>query len=231
MNRQAPITLYRSWKRTSADIGCVFARYMAANPERFGQRAEVVRGRDPAKLAQAVGRRITAFVNDPEIVAATLVLPDVNDLACLAKTALALALEPLWTVTRTLLPGTPVGDVVAFNVVRDIPMQGGGTCPSETLLFGPFRKFPKTRKAPVTALEMFVGAAPTHQRDGKPTVRAHLADVVIDGLPAPAVFDSMWDGSKSERRRSLGGMDDPRAKAKVSFVIPMAVAMSIRCVP
>jgi hypothetical protein len=231
MKRPSPLTLYRDWKRKDAAVGCVFARYMATKPERFGQRAAVVRGADPATIARRVAAQIATLVADDEAAAATLVLSEVDNLATLARFALALGAEPEWAVRRTVLQDTPIGDVVAFNIVRDILMHDGNTCPSEALVLGPFSTFPKTRRAPVTALEMFVGLAPTNQRDGKPTLKAHLADVMIDGLRTPGVFNSMWKQTQSERLRSLGGIDDPRAKAKVSFVISMAVARSIGCVP
>jgi hypothetical protein len=229
MRRQSPIEVYRSWKRVRADVGCVFARYMAANPERFGQRAAAVRGRDPGRIAASVAGRISVLVQDPDVAAATLVLPQVSNLGTLTEVALALGSQPQWTVTLRPLLATPIGDLVALNLVRQIPMEGGVSCPSEMLALGPFAEFPNTRRAPVVALEMFVGTAPTCQRDGKPTVRAHLADVVIDG-PAKAIFNGMWERTKSERLRSLGGVDDPRAKAKVSLVIPMDLAKSLGCV-
>jgi hypothetical protein len=216
MRRQSPIEVYRSWKRVRADVGCVFARYMAANPERFGQRAAAVRGRDPGRIAASVAGRISVLVQDPDVAAATLVLPQVSNLGTLTEVALALGSQPQWTVTLRPLLATPIGDLVALNLVRQIPMEGGVS-------------FPNTRRAPVVALGMFVGTAPTCQRDGKPTVRAHLADVVIDG-PAKAIFNGMWERTKSERLRSLGGVDDPRAKAKVSLVIPMDLAKSLGCV-
>ena len=227
---QGPIDLYRSWKRTYADIGCVFARLMATKPPP-GYGEAVVAGSDPSTIAREIATRIATFVDDPLSFAAALVFPDVNDLPTLTKMALALASQPLWTVTRRIIPGTPIGDVVAFNVVREIPKADGGTCPSESLVLGPFSDFPKTRRAPVTALEIFVGTAPTHQPTGEPTVKAHLADFNIEGLPAASTFQLMWDGSKTGRLKSLDGIDDLRAKAKVTFAIPMSVAALIGCVP
>jgi hypothetical protein len=226
---QGPIDLYRSWKRTRADIGCVFARLMAtkATP---GYGEVVVAGSDPPMVAREVATQIKTFVDDPQVFGAALVLPDVNDLPTLTKMALELASEPLWTVTRRIISGTPIGDVLAFNVVREISKADGGTCPSEALALGPFSEFPKTRRAPVTALEIFVGTAPTHQPTGEPTVKAHLADFNIEGLPASSTFQLMWDGSKTGRLKSLGGVDDLRAKAKVTFAIPMSVAALIGCV-
>jgi hypothetical protein len=230
MTSQGPIELYRSWKRTYADIGCVFARLMATKPPP-GYAEAVVAGSDPSTIGREVATRIAAFVDDPEIFAAALVLPDVNDLPTLTKMALALASEPLWTITRWIISGTPIGDVVAFNLVREIPKADGGTCLSESLALAPFSEFPKTRRAPVTALEIFVGTAPAHQPTGDPTVKAHLADFNIEGLPAPSIYQLMWDGSKTGRLKSLGGVDDLRAKAKVTFAIPVSVASLIGCMP
>ncbi|KAB2910494.1 MAG: hypothetical protein F9K40_02515 [Kofleriaceae bacterium] len=220
---------YRLWKRNNADVGCVFARYMAAKPTEFGQRAEVVTGTDPAAVANAIAARVTAFVDEPQVVAGALVLEDVADLPSIVSVALALATHSHWRVTRTIIRGTPAGDAVAFNIVRDIPMQSS-MCPSEALVLGPFPEFPKTRQAPVTALEIFVGAPPTHKHSGVPTTKVHLADVPIE-LPAASVFNNMWASSVAARLQSLGGVEDARAKARVAFAIPMALATSLGCVP
>ena len=225
----SPQERYRAWKQKRADVGCVFARHMATKPKAFGQRAEVVTGSDAAALANEIATRVTAFVRDPKIVAAALIFPDVTRLRTLVNVALALKSHPHWGVRRRTIRGTPIGDVVAFNVVRDIPMRSG-VCPSEALVLGPFPAFPNTRRAPVTALEIFVGVPPKRQRDGKPTKKAHLADVPIE-LPTAKAFDTTWENSKRARLRSLGGIDDKRAKAKVAFVVPMKLAKTLGCAP
>src|SRR5690242_12001245 len=125
MTSQGTIDLYRSWKRTHADIGCVFARLMATKPN-SGQREAVVAGSDPPTIAHEIATQIATFVDDLQIFSATLLFPDVNDLPTLTKVALALASEPLWTVTPRIVSGTPIGDVVAFNVTREIAIEGGG---------------------------------------------------------------------------------------------------------
>lgn len=204
---------------------------MATNPEAFGQRAEVVAGSDAAALADQIAARITAFVADPTVIAATLVFPDVTRLQTLVHVATALKSYPHWRVRRRVLRphASTSATFVAFNIVRDIPAQSA-RCPSEVLVLGPFQAFPNTRRAPVTALEMFVGVAPKRQRDGKATKKAHLADVPIE-FPTARAFERTWENSKRARLRSLGGIDDKRAKAKVAFVVPMKLARQIGCVP
>jgi hypothetical protein len=227
-----PLDTYREWKRRNAQIGCVFARRMAAKPNDYGQRGEIVHGNDPAAVAHAIATRITVFVDDPVTQAATLVFPDVNDLGSVAQVALSLAGHPNWRVTRTLLAGTPAGNVIAFNIVREIPMipLPPGSGPSEALVLGPFPEFPATRRAPLVALEMFVGSPPAQKLDGTPTTKAHLADVQMY-FPTKAAFDSTLTDTRAERLQSLGGIDDRRAKAKVSFSIPIPLATALGCMP
>jgi len=224
-----PLNKYREWKRINFDVGCVFARLMATKPDEYGQRAEVISGANPEAVASKIESMVTVFVSDPEVVAAAFVLPTIKSLPAVVRVALALGSKPNWTVSRSILQGTPKGDVVAFNLVRHVPMSAT-TCPSESLLLGPFKEFPNTRRAPVTALELFVGVPPTHKHDGSPTTKVHLADVPIQ-FPTAAAFDSMWESTKKARLRSLGGADDARAKAKVTFSIPMSVATKLGCVP
>lgn len=219
---------YRSWKRQPA-IGCKFARLMARKPERFGQRESVIRGSDANVVARAIAQQVASDVDDPKIQATTIVLPDVPDLAALTAIALALRGEPKWTVTTRVLSGTLAGDVVGFNMLREIPFADS-VCPSEALILGPFEEFPNTRRAPIVALEVFVGVPPPTQPDGSPTTKGHLADARIEDVRATA-FQAMWDGSIDGRRVSLGGVDDARAKAKVAFVIPTALAQSMGCLP
>jgi hypothetical protein len=44
----------------------------------------------------------------------------------------------------------------------------------------------------------------------------------------PAPFDKVWEQSVKGRLASLGG-EDSRAKAKISFVIPQALAKQLGC--
>lgn len=136
-----------------------------------------------------------------------------------------------WGVARTRLPDTPGGDVVAFGLARQVPVDSGRMVPSEALVLGPFDDFPNTRRSPVTALEIFVGIrADWNEKANAQACKANLADVHIEALPNQ-IFSKVWDSSIAARLGSLGGVDDSRAKAKVSFVIPLELAQALGCAP
>jgi len=224
---------YQDWKASSA-VGCMFARYMARKPTQFGQRAEVVEGTTPANIAADVAARIGRYVADPDTNVVTLVFPNLTTLRSLVEMIRALGTFPDWGVTMTGLKNTPGGDVLAFGLTRQIPFADS-TCSSEVLILGDFPEFPATRRAPITALEMFVGPPrPQDPKTGMPTTKANLAHADVSPLPTSNSFDSMWKRSQKGRRDSLGCdancdpvCHDYRAKAKVAFVIPMTLATSL----
>jgi hypothetical protein len=224
-----PSRRYLEWKVKNRAVGCVFARYMATKPAEFGQRIELLTGA-ASGLAAQIEAHVSSAISDPAAAALTLIFPDATDLGDLVTMALALEQVPGWHVTRTRLAATPGGDVVAFGLARDVPLATGALVPSEALVLGPFDAFPATRKAPVTALEMFVGVPPdTSRKDGGPTTKSNLADVDVSA-PQP-FFDNMWRNSIAGRLASLGGIQDERAKARVAFVVPTTLAQTMGCLP
>lgn len=224
---------YQEWKQSRNDVGCMFARYMARHPTQFGQRAEVVDATTPADTAADVASRIGRYVADPDTTVVTLVFPKLTNLPSIVDMTRALGRFPDWGVTMTELKNTPAGDVLAFGLTRQIPFADS-TCSSEVLVLGEFPEFPATRRAPITALEIFVGLPfPKDPKTGEPTKKANLAHANVS-LPTPQSLANMWDLSIRGRRDSLGcGSDcdpvchDLRAKAKVAFVIPMTLATAL----
>lgn len=236
------IKAYQEWKRKNAAVGCSFARLMAAAPARYGQRAEVVSSEDPATIATEISDWVGPHCGSKSSAVCTLVFPKLTDLTSLVAVAQALGQLPDWTVSKRNLDTTPIGACVAFGISRTIPF-GDTTCPSEALVLGPFPEFPNTRRAPVTAMELFVG--PPLEFDPKthrPTDKANLAHVDVAPLAGQA-FERTWRNSVAGRRASLGinvppeteeldpAVDDLRAKAKVAFVIPMKLATELGVVP
>jgi hypothetical protein len=221
---------YLKW-RHQPHVGCVFARLIAGRPADFEQKIErVPSAGPPRRTAGNIARRVNKRVADRNVVAGVLLLPDLVTLEALTKVALALGELPRWTVTTTALENPRAGEMVAVHIVREIPF-GDGTCPSEALVLGPFPEFPATRRAPITALELYVGEPrPNDPKTGNPTVKANLAHMELN-LETHAAFVSMWDKSVESRLRSLGGGEDSRAKAKVSFVIPTGLARELGCAP
>lgn len=224
-----PYDTYRVWLRKHPAVGCAFARYLAVAPERHGLRAEMLDGCSPAAIAADLATRIDRLIADTTVSAATLVFQPATTLEDLARVALELESHKSWSMSRSLLRETPVGDVVAFRLAREIPFQGA-LCPSEALVLGPYPEFPPTRCSPVTVLEIFVGEPPTLAPDGSPTTKANLASMSIV-VPSANAFKSMWAASERGRSRSLNGANDLRAKARVTFVIPLGLARGLGCAP
>ena len=226
----SPEKQYLSWRRTKPDVGCVFARLIASNPAKYEQRVvRVPKANTPSRVANKVAKIVEDLVADQSAAAATLVFPHITTLEHTAQVMLALNSEPQWSVTTTTVQEPPPGGFIAFHVVREIPFEAQ-SCPSEALVFGNFREFPPTRRAPVTVLELFVGEPrPRGPLDDAPTTKGNLAHIELH-LPTHEMFLQMWERSKLGRTASLGGQDN-RAKAKVSFVVTPALANSLGCAP
>lgn len=219
---------YLQWRKQSS-IGCMFARHIANRPHDFRQKLEVVRTQVIDRRAtNNVAKRISRLVDDGSVTSAVLLFPDIKSLETLARVFLPLGHLEGWSVTCTPIQNPKVGALVAVCLSREIPFNGQ-TCPSEALILGPFDVFPPTRKAPVVALEIYVGEPrETDPKTGEPTKKANLAHIDM-GLPTHELFARVWQMSVEGRSKSLGQIEDNRAKAKVTFVIPSALAKRLGC--
>ena len=225
---------YLKWRRGPA-IGCVFARVMSDAPNDYGQVVEEIGSDDPAAVATTIANRVQQLVPEPRVLAVAFVLPGIETLEKLMAMALALPTDPTWHVDAWQLDPPPEMDLAAVRVVRDLPF-GNGTLPSEALVLGSFNVFPKTRRAPRTAFEIYVGEpAPQDPKQHTPSTKANLAHIdfrdrnLINRDFTQAAVDTMWEKSKAGRLSSLGDVDDRRAKAKVTFVVPTALARNLGC--
>jgi hypothetical protein len=225
---------YLKWRRMPA-IGCAFARAMSRVPGDFGQVVEEIAQHDPVQVATIIANRVEQFVPNLRVLAVAFVLPGIETLEKLMAMALALPTDPSWHVDVRRLDPPPKIDLAAVRVVRDLPF-GNGTLPSEALVMGNFHVFPNTRRAPCTAFEIYVGEpAPQDPKEHKPSTKANLAHIdfrdrtLINADFQQQAVDNMWDQSKARRLISLGGIDDRRAKAKVTFVVPTALAQRMGC--
>jgi len=143
-----PIAEYLDWRRTKFDVGCMFARLIASRPASFGQAVEVLPSNSNGRqLAQALDGRVSALIADPEVVAAALLMPQLESLEELAKALLALNDLPNWSLSYRALNHPDAGELVAVAINRLIPAQQGAMIPSEALVLGPFNPFPPTRYA------------------------------------------------------------------------------------
>lgn len=220
---------YLKWRK-KPHVGCVFARLLSSRPADFAVHIETVpTGRAPQRIAADIEQRVAALVQATGVSSATLLFPGLTSLELASRIMLSLGQLPAWSVTTSVLQPPPAMDLVCVHIARQIPF-GGATCPSEALFLGPFRPFPPTRKAPIAALEIFVGdPMPFDPKNGSPTTKSNLAHIKME-LPSATAFETMWENSIKGRRLSLGG-DDNRAKAKVAYVMPLAMARRLRCEP
>ena len=225
----SPEKEYLSW-RHSPSVGCLFARVMARNLERYDQRiARISSAGTPENTAARIARVISEMMAD-KAAAAVLLFPELSCLETTARIMLALDAEGEWHVKSVPVPPPPKA-FVALNITRTIPF-GKRTCPSEALVLGPFNdEVPPTRRAPVTALEIYIGEPrPRGPLNDKPTEKANLAHIEMQ-LPSHDAFVNTWNKSKEGRTRELGGKEDNRAKAKASLVIPETLANRLGCAP
>ena len=210
-------------------MGCVFARLLAKYPNKYGQRfVQLTKPGTAPQTAKRIATIVSGLIDDKSVSAVILLFPHITSLEQIAEVMLGLGKEPQWGVETTKLDPPPAGEFIAFRVVRDIPC-GKKWWPSEALVFGDFPEFPPTRRAPVTALEIFVGKP----RPGGPLgndsrEKANLAHIELN-LPMHEHFERMWDGSIAGRTASLGDPEDARAKAKVSLVVSLDLARRLGC--
>jgi len=219
---------YLKWRNEPA-IGCMFARMIAREPKRFDQAVErIICDGEPLEIAEEIDHRVTTLIEDQRVAAAVLLFPAITILERLARSLLALNGRPGWGVVAAPLAPPPAADMITVRLSRDIPF-GDGTCPSEALVLGPFEEFAPTRRSPICALEMFVGQPrDLDPKTGTPTTKANLAHMSVH-LPTQQAFERMWNMSMAGRLNSLDGNQDNRAKAKVSFVLPTALAQQLGC--
>jgi hypothetical protein len=225
---------YLQWRRGPA-VGCVFARLMSSVPTDYGQIVEEVTHRDVGAVAATIADRVQQLIPIRRALAAAFVSPGVKALEDLLAMALALKSNSSWHVDVWKLAPPPEMDLAAVKVTRDLPF-GSGTLPSEALALGNFPEFPNTRRAPQTAFEIYVGEpAPQDPKEHTPSTKANFAHIdlrdreLINGDFEQKNIDGMWVKSKEGRLRSLGGVEDARAKAKVTFVVPIALATRMGC--
>jgi hypothetical protein len=217
---------YLQWKG-QPQIGCLFAQALSRKPDGHGQRIDVLNGQKGAGLASRIDAIAHRELADPESQAATIIIPRVTTLEPLVEMATTLKSMVGWQVEHWIEPTTPTGPIVAFRITREVPIVGGTTVPSEALVMGPFDVFPETRRAPVTAMEIFIATASAKDIFGRPRDKANLADIVFEPALNPTAFSIMWDRTKKLRGERLADPQDRRARAKVSFVVPLPVAKAL----
>ena len=213
--------VYLDWLRRS-QVGCVFAQLLARPVHRMSVRTATVRSSsglvDPSELADQVAKLVDESVEEPSTEALSVLLPQVRNDEVLARFAWELGNRPNWIIEqehpwrRTLvLVGLRVA--IAPDVV------------AETLGMGPFPIFPRTRQCPITALEIRTKTTRAKRSKYSSDHRAaHLADLPTEHMLTPTEHGVRFtEFTPRLKQRILGGVEDSRAKAGVTYSVPAAI--------
>lgn len=209
-------------------VGCVFAQILARPANRAGVRTVVARGASgrgqPRELAMQIAHLVDECVKEVSIEALSVLMPQVLDTETLTHLVWELGHHSRWTIEqerpwrgRLVLIGLRAQ--IADNVV------------AETLGMGPFSIFPTTRQCPVTTLEIRTKTKRAKRSHlSKTHLAAHLADLPIDSsVLAPSEFGSRFQKfTPWLKKRILGERGDLRAKAGITYSVPLAIWSSLK---
>lgn len=156
--------------------------------------------------------------------AMSLIFPAITGPDALVRLIREIGALPRWTLEvppddERVKP--PLDDTMLHIGLRYEISSG---CRSYALGLGPFAFFPRTRRAPFTEIALVAKpaqGASQSSRLKRTEHEAHLAYMNIDWLDAPA-FEKLIDSTSAHRLRLLGGQN-PSAKARVTFALPVAI--------
>ena len=218
--------VYLDWLRRG-QVGCVFAQLFARPTNRASIWTLVARGPDgagkPGELAAAINQAVRDAVVDASSEGLSVLLPHVLNPEHLIQTVLELARLPEWRIEREARwRGTLVLVGLRVQIAEGVW--------AEPLGMGPFSFFPPTRHSPITSLE--IRTKTERARRGKlhkSALAAHLAQMSTGDMLTPSEFQVRFrEHTPKLRKRILGGQDDHRAKAGVTFALPAAIWSAMR---
>lgn len=178
---------------------------------------------NPKELALEVSRLVDESVSDTSIESLSVLMPQVLDAEALASFVWELGNRPRWQIEREGL----WRDTLALIGLRVVIANGVA---AETLGMGPFGIFPTTRHCPITTLE--VRTNPRRAKKSQLTrdlLASHLADIptehILTRKQHGALFRTFTPWLK---RRILGYQEDMRAKAGVTYSLPVVIWNSLK---
>ena len=218
--------VYLDWLSRS-QVGCIFAQLLARPAYRTEVKTVVVRGAsgpgDPKALATQIEILVDESVGDQSTEALSVLLPQVLDIEVLTRLVWELGKQPRWMIEReSRWRNTLVLVGLRVEIKTDIV--------AETLGMGPFVVFPSTRQCPITTLEIRTKPKRAKKSHLSKTHRASfLAHIPIDQKLTPRRFRTLFgDLTPRLRLRILGNQNDMRAKAGVTYSLPVAIWDSLK---
>lgn len=215
--------VHEHWHRLGQQ-GCRFAVFLGNRPVEHGWGRIVVPGTDPAAwevgLWRGIAEGVDTAIRRPAAQALSLLFPGVTTEEPLVGLVERMESRLGWTLLDVPEPaagwGAPEPVVgVAFRIPlnKDVLAWPIG--------LGPFDFLPATRRSPLTEIILVTKPKRYPLRSERITDdphAAHLADMPVN--VEDEVFERLWVGTQRHKAFVLGDGGDPRAKAKVSFVLP-----------
>lgn len=218
--------VYLDWLRRP-QVGCIFAQLLARPSYRTGIRTAVARGcsgtGDPKELAIQIDSLIKESVADDSSEALSVLLPQVLDIEVLTRLVWELGKKPGWMIERE----SRWRDTLVLIGLR-VEIAPGVV--AETLGLGPFLYFPTTRQCPITTLEIRTKTKRAKKsRLSKTHLAAHLADISTEHILTPRQFRALFtELTPRLKKRILENKSDLRAKAGVTYSLPIAIWNSLK---
>ncbi len=218
--------VYLDWLGRS-QVGCIFAQLLARPSYRTEVKTVVARGSsgivDPKEMATQIASLVSESVDDDSAEALSVLLPQVLDVEVLTRFVWELGKQPGWMVERE----SRWRDTLVLVGLR-VEIETGIV--AETLGMGPFVCFPTTRQCPITTLEIRTKPKRAKKsRLSKTHLASHLADISIDRRLTPRQFRTLFkDLTPWLRKRILGHQNDMRAKAGVTYSLPVAIWSTLK---
>ena len=207
--------------------GCRFAVFLSTRPAEHGWGRIVVSGARAAQwdddLWREIAENVSLQIESPSAQALSLLFPGVIDVESLLELIHGLERRLGWTLQMLPQPdggwrGSEPLVGLAFRVALTADVFAW------PLGLGPFDFLPATRRAPVTEVILVVKPKVYPLRSKRITddkQAAHLADMPV--LVEDPAFDRLWTTTEKQKATILGSGPEPRAKARVTFVVPERV--------
>ena len=217
------LAIHEHWHST-AQQGCRFASFLSNNPLGHGWGRIVVPGAGAADWSHEawdeIGALVQGAITNPESQALSILFPSVISSEGLADLILNLQHRLGWIARECAVTDD---DEYGPLVGLELRMPLNSDTESWPLLLGPFEFMPITRCSPITEVALVVKPKTFPLRSlriNPDPAAAHLADMPIT-LDDDA-FDALWVSTERQKALILDGQPEPRAKAKMTLVIPTA---------
>lgn len=218
-NDDLVLLIQADWHRRGQN-GCHFARMMNAARSQHRWRSVVLR----TPTADSVAAEFGQACSDADCWILSLVMPMLSEATSLRDLMRAMGGHPEWELEVDPATSPDSGfEGVTLSLRALVGDSGKSALP---IGFGPFGFLPATRRAPFT--EVIMGTEPKwpevveqHPELATAPNEVHLADVLV--ALDHSEMDNMIDLTRQLRAFVLGAAKDPRARAHVTFSLPIDV--------